>query len=105
MRPCFSDPQTQLLLALPLLMPEDDDVSTRNSRRLREDFFCVEQYNRKLAHLVLSFSDAAQTAQTDSKTTKRRRKNVEEAFQLCYIAFREHNLKQAGRSLLYLLGS
>ena len=57
MRPCFSDPQTQLLLALPLLMPEDDDVSTRNSRRLREDFFCVEQYNRKLAHLVLSFSD------------------------------------------------
>ena len=101
MRPCFSDPQTQLLLALPLLMPEDDDVSTRNSRRLREDFFCVEQHNRKLAHLVPnSFSDVLLR-----QTTKRRRKNVEEAFQLCYIAFREHNLKQAGRSLLYLLGS
>ena len=42
MRPCFSDPQTQLLLALPLLMPEDDDVSTRNSRRLREDFFAAK---------------------------------------------------------------
>ena len=103
MRPCFSDPQTQLLLALPLLMPEDDDVSTWNSRRLREDFFCVEQYNRKLAHLVLSFSDVL--LRLLRQTTKRRRKNVEEAFQLCYIAFREHNLKHAGHSLLYPLGS
>ena len=102
MRPCFSDPQTQLLLALPLLMPEaftDDDESIG----IPDDsgsFFCVEQHNRKLAHLVpirfLIFC---------SDRRQKKEKNVEEAFQLCYIAFREHNLKHAGRSLLYLLGS